>query len=186
MINDIAVAFSFLTRLWIQHREPVDLHRAARWFPLVGAVVGIISGATFYGLSHVIPPLPSAAFAFLIATLICGGFHQDGLADVADGVVGGWSPEQRLLILKDSRHGTYGVLALILQYGIQISLLASFNPLWGFVSLIVAQSVARAVPVFLMLGKTAPRSDGLGARYSMEIKPADISVAAVVALLVLV
>ena len=186
MLTDLAVAFAFLTRIPFQHKERIDLHRAARWFPLVGAVVGLISGAVFYGLSHLIPPLPSAVLALSIATLICGGFHQDGLADVADGVVGGWDPEQRLVILKDSRHGTYGVLALVLQYALQISFLASLKPIWGFVALVVAHSLARVVPVFLMAAKAAPSSIGMGAKYSSGIGISDFVIAGVVALLVLI
>ena len=79
--------------------------------------------------------------------LICGGFHQDGLADVADGVVGGWNPEQRLAILKDSRHGTYGVLSLVLQVLLQVSLLQVFTPLWGFVACVIAFTLAKLAPV---------------------------------------
>ena len=93
MITDILVAFAFLTRIPITHKDEVRLHRAARWFPLVGLVVGLAVGGSYYGLCHVLPSLPSATLSILIGVLICGGFHQDGLADVADGVVGGWSAE---------------------------------------------------------------------------------------------
>ena len=180
MFTDIVVAFAFLTRIPIRHKEPIDIHHAARWFPLVGAIVGLISGATFFGLSHVIPALPAAVLALLVSTLICGGFHQDGLADVADGVVGGWNPEQRLAILKDSRHGTYGVLALVLQFALQISFLASMKPLWGFIALIVSNTLARVVPLFFMLANAAPLSAGMGATYSREIRSKDITIATVI------
>jgi len=180
MLTDVRVAIAFLTRIPIKHSEQVVMHRAARWFPLVGVIIGLVSGSTFYFLTHFLPALPSAVIALLVSTLICGGFHQDGLADVADGVVGGWSPEQRLEILKDSRHGTYGVLALILQYALQVSMLSSMRPIWGFVALVIANSLGRVVPVIMMSGKAAPGGAGMGASYSREITFFDTLIAGTV------
>jgi len=184
MITDILVAFAFLTRIPITHKDEVRLHRSARWFPLVGLVVGLAVGGSYFGLCHVLPSLPSATLSILIGVLICGGFHQDGLADVADGVVGGWNAEQRLAILKDSRHGTYGVLSLVLQIFLQVSLLQTFTPLWGFVACVVAFTLAKLAPVYLMMAKAAPTSAGMGATYSREITALDISTATVIALAV--
>ncbi len=184
MITDILVAFAFLTRIPITHKDDVHLHRSARWFPLVGLVVGLLVGGSYYGFSHLLPALPSATLAILIGVLICGGFHQDGLADVADGVVGGWNPEQRLAILKDSRHGTYGVLSLVLQVLLQVSLLQVFTPLWGFVACVIAFTLAKLAPVYLMMAKAAPTSAGMGATYAREITAIDITTATVIAVAV--
>ncbi len=180
MMTDILVAFAFLTRIPITHKDDVHLHRSARWFPLVGVVVGSAVGGSYFGIRQVLPSLPSATLAILIGVLICGGFHQDGLADVFDGVVGGWNAEQRLKILKDSRHGTYGVLSLVLQITLQISLLQLFTPLWGFVACVTAFTLAKLAPVYLMIAKAAPTSAGMGATYAREIMPIDIATATVI------
>jgi adenosylcobinamide-GDP ribazoletransferase len=181
MMTDILVAFAFLTRIPINHKDEVSLHRSARWFPLVGLLVGSIVGSTYFLASKGLPPLPSATLAILVGVLVCGGFHQDGLADVADGLVGGWDPEQRLKILKDSRHGTYGVLALVLQIILQISLLQSLSPIWGMFASICAFTLSKLGPVYLMMAKAAPTSAGMGASYSREITPLDIGIASVIA-----
>ena len=101
MINDIKVAFAFLTRIPINHSPGVRIHKSAAWFPLVGFITGSLSGGTYYLLSQVLPSLPAAVFAVLVSTLITGTFHLDGLADIFDGLVGGWNIEDRLKILKD-------------------------------------------------------------------------------------
>ena len=93
MINDIRVAFAFLTRIPIGHKPDISIQRSAMWFPLVGSVLGLSSGLVFLGLNQIIPVLPAAAITILFTVLVTGGFHQDGLADTFDGLVGGWTPE---------------------------------------------------------------------------------------------
>lgn len=184
MIHDVVVAFAFLTRLPIHHRDGVSLHRSARWFPLVGAVVGCIGGGSFWLAAQRLPGLPSAVIALLVTVLVTGGFHQDGLADIADGLVGGWTPEDRLRILKDSRHGTYGVLAIVLQSLLQVSLLSTMSARDGFVALVCAHTLARLAPVALMFTKAAPGQAGMGTAYSREIRAIDFGIATTVALAV--
>jgi adenosylcobinamide-GDP ribazoletransferase len=185
MIHDAAVAFTFLTRIPLHHKPEVALHRVARWFPLVGAVVGGLSGASYWLAAQRMPTTPAAALALLVSVLVTGGFHQDGLADIFDGLVGGWTPEDRLRILKDSRHGTYGVLAIVLQVTLQISCISSLTPAMGCVAIITAHTLARVVPVLLMFTPAAPGQAGMGAAYSREIRTRDLAVAATIALCVL-
>jgi adenosylcobinamide-GDP ribazoletransferase len=143
MINDIKVAFAFLTRIPIGHKPDISIQRSAVWFPFVGWVIGGVTGILYYFLSQGIPALPAAVITILFSTLVTGGFHQDGLADTFDGLVGGWTPEDRLRILKDSRHGTYGVLSIVLQLIIQISLLSTLSPKIGALAIITAHSLGR-------------------------------------------
>lgn len=169
MINDIKVAFAFLTRIPIKHNEPVRLNRSAVWFPLVGFIVGLISGLTYFALANFFSTLVASVIAILLGIFITGAFHQDGLADIFDGLVGGFDKEQRLKILKDSRHGTYGVTSLVLQIVLQIVVLSEFPAEAGFVALIVIHTLARLVPIFLMLTPAAENHEGMGAAISREV-----------------
>ena len=105
-------AFQFLTRIPIRTGYAVPHHRIVVWFPWVGLVIGAAVGGVAAGLIELVPPVVAGACAVAIGLLITGAFHEDGLADVADAFGGGWTRDQRLEILKDSRHGTYGVAAL--------------------------------------------------------------------------
>ena len=174
MINDIKVAFAFLTRIPINHKPEISIQRSAVWFPLVGWVIGGVTGVLFYFLSQGIPALPAAAIAILFSTLITGGFHQDGLADTFDGLVGGWNTEDRLRILKDSRHGTYGVLSITLQLILQISLLSTLSPKVGTLAIIAAHTLGRLVPIYFMLAPAVPSHEGMGATYSRSVGARDV------------
>jgi adenosylcobinamide-GDP ribazoletransferase len=138
---DIAVAFQFLTRLPVPQVEwtPEGLARAVKFFPLVGLVVG--SGAALLEkllATHLGRPV-SAVAVLLYLVLITGCLHEDGLADVADSV-GGWSVEQRLAILRDSRIGSYGAAALALSLLGRAVLLAGL-PLEHFTAYLVSAHV---------------------------------------------
>lgn len=176
MINDIRVAFAFLTRIPVKHGDELSIARSARWFPLVGWVIGGATAAVFFFLQQIVPALPSAAIAILVSTLITGGFHHDGLADTFDGLVGGWTPADRLRILKDSRHGTYGVLALVLQIAVQISLLSTLAPAAGALALVASHTLGRLAPIYFMLAPAAHLHEGMGATYVREVKRRDISI----------
>ena len=174
MINDIKVAFAFLTRIPINHKPDISIQRSAIWFPFVGTFIGLVSGFTYYGLNEIIPGLPAAALTILVSALITGGFHQDGLADTFDGLVGGWNVEDRLRILKDSRHGTYGVLSIVLQIVIQVSLLSTLSPHNGLIALITAHTLARLVPIYFMMTPAVPSHEGMGATYTRSVRVRDV------------
>lgn len=183
-LHDLAVAVTFLTRIPLRHGPEVVLHRSARWFPVVGAMVGALSGGTYWVAAQAMAPAPAAVLALLVAALVTGGFHMDGLADIFDGLVGGWTREDRLRILKDSRHGTYGVLAIVLQVALQMTCIASLTPKTGFVAIMSAHTLARLVPVLLMFTPAAPGQAGMGASYSRDIEWRDFAIAATAALLI--
>ena len=112
----IGTATMFLTRLPVGRHasaDPAVLAHATRWFPLVGLLVGtLLAGA--WALVAAVAPAPLAVVATLVAgVLVTGAFHEDGLADVADSA-GAFAREARLEIMRDSRVGTYGALALVL------------------------------------------------------------------------
>ena len=185
MITDIKVAFAFMTRIPISHGPEISLMRAARWFPLVGAFVGSISAASYYFAYGPLGQDVAAAFALLTSILITGAFHFDGLADVADALVGGWNPEDRMRILKDSRHGTYGVVAIAMQLIMQFALIKSMEPRTAIAALVVSHTMARLVPIYLMLTKAAPGGAGMGASYAREVKLKDVALAKILTLILI-
>jgi adenosylcobinamide-GDP ribazoletransferase len=185
MINDIKVAFAFLTRIPITHKPDISIQRSAMWFPLVGSVLGLSSGLVFLGLNQIIPALPAASITILFSVLVIGGFHQDGLADTFDGLVGGWTPEDRLRILKDSRHGTYGVLSIVMQSIIQVVLLASLDTRNGLLALLTAHTLGRLVPIYFMLTPAAPSHEGMGATYARSVKSIHVAISTVLTIVLL-
>ena len=149
----LLTAVQFLTRLPTPRSLPFTPDapvRASRWFPLVGHLVGAICAAAWLAAGHVWSPPVAAILAVGAGVLVTGAFHEDGLADTADGLGGGGDPGHRLLIMKDSRLGTYGAVALLLVVGLRIAALASLSPARGALALVVAHGAARAAAVLVM------------------------------------
>ncbi len=165
--RDIARAAAFLTRLPItaDFAHAADLANAARAFPLIGALVGAAGGGMLWGAAQFgLPPLVCALLALAIAALLTGALHEDGLADVADGFGGGADRDAKLRIMRDSRIGAYGVLALLLVVGLKAGALAGVQgPGWAALALIAAHSWARGLMAFSMHAMAPARDDGLGA-----------------------
>lgn len=108
-------AVMFFTKIpcpkWVDH-SPAFLNESARYFSLVGLIVGSI-GALVFWAAHFLFPQSIAVLLSMLATIwLTGAFHEDGLADMFDGFGGGWTKEQILSIMKDSRIGTFGVAGL--------------------------------------------------------------------------
>src|SRR5437868_6986695 len=143
-------AVQFLTRLPTPSLDDFQgdwLARSARYFPLVGQIVGLISAAVWLGASRLWPGLPAAVLAVGAGVLVTGAFHEDGLGDTADGLGGGQDAGRRLAIMKDSRIGTYGTLALGLITAVRVAALAGLSPMAGAVALVAAHGLARAAGV---------------------------------------
>lgn len=151
------------------------LARAVAWFPVVGALVGL-AVAGVYAVTHlVLPPLGAAALAVAAGVVLTGGFHEDGLADVAD-AAGGWTVAERQRILDDPRHGTYGVLALVLSVTVRLVALGAVAPASAIGALVAAHALGRAAAVALMaIGPVAGR--GLGASYARHLTRSRAAVA---------
>jgi len=158
---DVPAAFVLLTRLPLpalpDHAFATGA-RAAWAYPLVGLVLGIVAGliavvAALIGL----PPLIVAGLVLAALVLMTGAMHEDGLADTADGLWGGQDAARRLEIMKDSRIGAYGVLALILAMGLRWLGLAEV----AWTGLITALVISRAMMVPLMRALPHARNSGL-------------------------
>lgn len=167
LATDLVVAFQFLTRIPMPAIgfEEDSLSRAVKFFPLVGVVVA--AGAILLQwllISHLGRPLV-ALIVLAYFVLITGCFHEDGLADTADGFGGGWNREQMLLIMKDSRIGSYGAAALTLSLLARFLLLGALPPRSFAAYVISAQVLCRwsSLPLSYFL-PPAREQDGQGSR----------------------
>lgn len=124
---DVLVAVQFLTRIPVPAPpyEPDSLSRAVKFFPFVGLLVGSTAAVVHLLLVPHLPRLITSLFVIIFLVLVTGCFHEDGLADTADGFGGGSSRDRILIILKDSRIGSYGGAALMLSLLARVLLLAS-------------------------------------------------------------
>ncbi len=192
-MNNLRSAIIFLTRVPIRARREPSLNAAVPWFPIVGVVLGAIIGGVAAGLSDLVPATVAGCCAVLLGVVITGAFHEDGLADVADAFVGGWDPDQRLRILKDPLHGSYGVAALsgsILIRALAVGAIAPTSAANVVACLIAAHCLARASAVGLMLAAPLAGADdaglsaGLGADYTRSLRraPAIVGIAAAAAI----
>jgi adenosylcobinamide-GDP ribazoletransferase len=165
--DDVLAAGSFLTRLPLARLAPIEsglLARSMRAFPVVGIVVGLIGWAVFALAARLGLPEAATALAALAATvLLTGGLHEDGLADTADGFGGGADRERKLAIMRDSRSGTYGVMALIFTLGLRGAALAALTVAAAGPALVAAHAVSRAAMPLVMRFLAPARPDGLGA-----------------------
>ena len=110
------IALQFLTRIRIKRIEPFPedwLPRCAKYMPLVGALVGGATGVVIAVAAAVFPAPVPIVIGLIASVLLTGALHEDGLADTADALGGGADRERCLQIMKDSRIGTYGVLAIV-------------------------------------------------------------------------
>ncbi|MEO6278050.1 adenosylcobinamide-GDP ribazoletransferase [Roseateles sp.] len=150
------VALQFLTRLPVRlsRFEPGWLNDCVRHFPLVGALVGAVGAAVLVGASHLWPAWAAAVLALAATVALTGGFHEDGLADTFDALGGVVPRDKALAIMKDSRIGSYGALALGLSLLLRAALLAvlAARPMLGAVAaLLASHALARAAAVGVMV-----------------------------------
>jgi adenosylcobinamide-GDP ribazoletransferase len=170
-LGDLIAAFGLLTRLPLPQRAVTAGPRAAWAWPLVGAVVGGLSAAAgALALWLGLPIGVAAAVALATSAMVTGGLHEDGLADTADGLFGGWTRERRLEIMKDSRIGSYGMLALLLitlmRWSAVTALIAAGQHWAG---LIAAGALSRA-PMAVLIA-ALPNARGAGLSHSTGAPP---------------
>lgn len=167
-IEDIRIATAFLTRLPLLLKQAPEAGRLAQasWaFPVVGILVGIAGGLVYgVAIAFGLPPLLAAIFAVGGQIMLTGALHEDAIGDVADGLGGGATREQRLEIMRDSRVGTYGALALILVVGARVGAVSALAETGTVLAaLIAAGALSRAAMVAVMEMLPPARHEGLGA-----------------------
>lgn len=143
-------AFIFLTRIPVGGfpYTPLEWRWSTAWFPFVGAVLGIAMAGAFV-LFRPTGAVPAAIVVVMFGAMLTGAFHEDGLADTADAMGGAFDREKLFTILKDSRVGSFGALALILVVLLRVALLAELDARAPF-ALVLSQCAARTPPIWLM------------------------------------
>jgi adenosylcobinamide-GDP ribazoletransferase len=157
-------AVSLLTRVPARGDAPPE--RAVPWLPVVGALIGALCAGVYAATRAVLTPPVAATLAVGAGVLLTGALHEDGLADVADAFGAGGGRERVLEIMKDPRHGTYGVLALVLGVAARIAAVAGMGPAAAAVALPAAHAAARATAGPLMWLLPRASDGGLGGRYA--------------------
>jgi adenosylcobinamide-GDP ribazoletransferase len=194
LLPDLAQGLRFYSRLPVPrlpgeadpHGIP-DFGRIARLVPLVGAILGGITAGVLFALDAAgLPSTVVALLAVAASVRLTGAFHEDGLADTADGIGGGRTREQKLDIMKDSRIGTYGASALILALALRVALLAAIldiDATLAALALVAAACVSRTAALGLAVLLPPARKDG-AAFAAGRPSTASLAVASALALLI--
>lgn len=159
------LALQFFTRIpvtgrlaaWVGY-SPAMLRASAAHLPGVGWLIGLLAAALFAALLRALPPVPAApwiaaALGTAWSVWLTGAFHEDGLADLADGLGGSYQRERALEIMKDSRIGSFGAIALVLALLLKCALLATlaqWQPPLAVAALFGAHVTSRLAPLFII------------------------------------
>lgn len=165
-------ALMFYTRIpcpaFTDHSEEY-LNKATRYFPLIGWIIASGATATIYAFQFVLPLHISVILSLATTVLITGSFHEDGFADVCDGFGGGWTKEKILDIMKDSRVGTYGVVALIILISLKLTAtieLLQLDLLFGLKTILLAHVLSRFTAETIIFTHQYSREDA-----TSKVKP---------------
>ncbi len=180
-LQDILLTLSFLTRFPLPAPDsdtsesadsPRQFSAALRYAPLAGVIIGAV-GATVYGVCLWLGLSAPLAAGLAVATMLLstGALHEDGLADIADGLGGGHGRARKLAIMSDSRIGTYGTVTLILCLLLRVAVLADlYDPARVAIALIASASLSRAF-MYMAMGLLPPaKQDGLSFRAGMPAR----------------
>ncbi|CAG0990947.1 adenosylcobinamide-GDP ribazoletransferase [Anaerolineae bacterium] len=181
MISIIA-AFQFLTifpALIKRMFTPQEMARAVGWFPLVGVALGFSLFGVNYAARLVFPPTVAAALTLSAWVIFTRAFHLDGFMDTCDGLFGGWTPERRMEIMKDSRVGAFGAAGGILVLLIEYSALSSTTNL--FPSILLAATLGRWASPLVIYSFPYAREDGLGIEMKRNVRWQEVVVSTLIA-----
>jgi adenosylcobinamide-GDP ribazoletransferase len=190
LIRDLLACMRFFTRLPLPALPfEADIHAmldfkvAVRMLPFAGMVVGMIGGLSLWiGHRLHLPPLVNGIITCALLTLVTGGLHEDGLADIADGFGGGATRARKLEIMKDSRLGTYGVLALVFSVLLKVAalsaLVADFGISTAIGAVIAAASLSRGLCLLPLCLLAPARADGAAAAAARPTVSTQIFIAA--------
>lgn len=161
--DDFRIALSFLTVLPVGQNLPCDAPRLARsmaLFPAVGLALGLLLAVSNWALQLILPPLVVAPLVVLLLIRLSGALHLDGLADLADGLAGGRDSETRLRIMKDSRIGAVGAVALVMALLLKVLALYSLPLELQSAALVLMPAAGRWLQVLLAACCAYARPEG--------------------------
>jgi adenosylcobinamide-GDP ribazoletransferase len=186
------IALQFFTRVpiprWVGF-EAEWLHHSARYFPAVGAFVGLV-GACVFGMAHLLfGPVVAALLCIVATVLLTGGFHEDGFADTCDGLGGHVSRERALEIMKDSRIGAYGAMGLVLMLGLKAATLSALGvaSVWAAMAAVLMAHTASRTATVLMIAWLPYAGDEAHAKakpLAQRARPSDVLIACFTTVLV--
>lgn len=184
MFQQIAVAIRFLTIIPLPGAPVQDddfnisITRSMRWFPLVGLFIGAITVAVGWLSGWLWNPLARAVLVVVTSAILTSGLHLDGLSDTFDATMSWRSRERMLEIMKDSRIGAMGAMALIAIFLLKVAFLASAGDAWWRAALI-APIVARWADLYGIAFYPPARGGGLGKSFHDLVQRRDIAIATV-------
>jgi adenosylcobinamide-GDP ribazoletransferase len=183
LLQDFLTGLQFLTRLKFSHQttwSPEIFGRSVRYFPLIGAIIGLSLVAVNIILGKHLPPNVLAVILIAVEIIITGGLHGDGLMDTADGIFSGRNRERMLEIMKDSRVGANGVMAFCLVVLLKWSLLMDMTPTHLITALFIMPVVSRFSMVVGITCFPYARPDGMGKAFAQYAGKKALLVAAVI------
>jgi len=158
-----SLAVGFFTRIpvpSVPDFHESDLNHSAKYFPLIGVLVGALAAITYWLGIKVFPVEIAVILSMLVTIYMTGCFHEDGLADAVDGLGGGWEKEQVLTIMQDSRIGSYGAAALILALLTKFEALSHIAVIQMPVVLIAGHALSRYAAMLVIYTQSYVRSAG--------------------------
>jgi adenosylcobinamide-GDP ribazoletransferase len=167
-------ALGYFTRVpvprWVGY-EPHYLNAAARYFPLVGALVGAAGAIVFMAALRIFPPGIAVLLSMATTLLITGAFHEDGLADCVDAFGGAYSRDDTLRIMHDSRIGAFGAIALMIALALKWQTLAALPPMRAAWLMIAAHAASRACAISYLVTLDYVRAEGKAKPVAQRMSP---------------
>ncbi|MBE2237701.1 MAG: adenosylcobinamide-GDP ribazoletransferase [Caldilineaceae bacterium] len=184
MMHTFWAAVGFLTTLPVPRRDlpPDALHRAARWFPTIGLLLGVMLAGSAWALAWLFPPTVTAVLVVGLWAVLTGALHLDGVADCGDGLLPPLARTRRLEIMRDPRLGAFGVTTLVLILLLKTAALAALAALPLMKSalapaLLLAPAWARWL--ILLAARLPPaRAEGMGASLGLALSNRQLALAA--------
>ncbi|HEX7908949.1 MAG TPA: adenosylcobinamide-GDP ribazoletransferase [Paraburkholderia sp.] len=156
-------ALGYFTRVpvprWVGY-EPHYLNAAARYFPLVGVLIGGLSALVYLAALRVFPAGVAVLLSMAASLLVTGAFHEDGLADCVDAFGGAYTREDVLRIMHDSRIGAFGAIALVMALGLKWQTLAALPPMRAAGLMIAAHAASRTCAISYLATLDYVRAEG--------------------------
>ncbi|HCL4437584.1 cobalamin synthase [Clostridium botulinum] len=165
ILNDFLLMIQFFTRIPINKNlqcEKVNFRRGAFFLPVVASIIGGIEFLIYLGLKNFLPPNVIIVLLLLFTAMITGGLHMDGLADTCDGFFSLRDKERIIEIMKDSRMGAFGTIAMIINLLLKYQLLYSLVLKDCSIAIILAPVIGRISILFLCLSKRTAKKNGSG------------------------
>ena len=178
----VLTALAYFTRIpvprWVGY-EAHYLNAAARYFPLIGLLVGAVAAGTYWLALQVWTPAIAVLLSMAATLLLTGAFHEDGLADSMDAFGGGYTREDTLRIMHDSRIGTFGAIALVVVLALKWQALAALPPTLAIGTMVAAHGASRLFAIAYLRTLPYVRPEGKAKPVARDLHGAALAVATV-------